>query len=59
MTWEIHRHDGSVSLLTVIHDHLGASPETAEQISGSGWMFVRSGLKTVLETGHGLTEPAS
>ncbi|TSI18719.1 SRPBCC family protein [Brevibacterium aurantiacum] len=59
VTWEIRRHDDSVSLLTVIHDHLGASPRTAEQVSGPGWMMVLSGLKTVLETGHGLTEPTS
>ena len=49
VTWEIEQHDGNVSLLTVVHDQLEASPKTAAGVAG-GWMFVLSGLKTLLET---------
>ena len=47
------RGDGGFSLLTVVHDRLEASPKTAENVAG-GWMFVLSGLKTLLETGEPL-----
>ena len=53
VTWEIEPQDGGYSLLTVAHDHLEASPKTAESVAG-GWMFVLSGLKTLLETGKPL-----
>jgi hypothetical protein len=45
--------DGGFSLLTVTHDRLDASPKTAAGVAG-GWMFVLSGLKTLLETGEPL-----
>jgi uncharacterized protein YndB with AHSA1/START domain len=52
VTWEVEpRRDGSC-LLTVVHDRLEDSPKTAESVSGSGWMTVLSGLKTLLETGQ-------
>lgn len=54
VTWEIEEQDDGVVLLTVVHDHLEDSPRTAESVSGIGWMTVLSGLKSVLETGHGL-----
>jgi hypothetical protein len=38
----------------VVHDQLEQSPRTAEGVSG-GWMFIISGLKTVLETGNPMT----
>lgn len=50
VTWEIEVMAGGVSKLTVIHDQLDGAPKTAEMVAG-GWMYVLSGLKTVLETG--------
>ena len=38
-------------MLTLIHDQLDESPKTATSVSGAGWMFVLSNLKTMLETG--------
>lgn len=55
ITWEIEPQPGGISKLTVIHDQLADSPKTAASVSG-GWMFVISGLKTLLETGHPLSE---
>src|SRR5919197_1353722 len=46
--------EGGVSKLTVVHDELGASPKTAASVYGEGWMYVLSGLKTLLETGEPL-----
>ena len=54
MTWEIEPQDGGVSKLTLVHDRLEESPKTAASVSGPGWMFVLSGLKTLLETGESL-----
>lgn len=54
VTWEIEPQDGGFSLLTVTHDRLENSPKTAESVSGTGWMMVLSGLKTLLETGEPL-----
>ncbi len=54
VTWEIEQQDGGVSLLTVVHDQLEGAPKTAASVSG-GWMFVLSGLKTLLETGEPLS----
>ena len=51
VTWEIEPQEGGYSLLTVTHDQLEGSPKTAESVSGTGWMMVLSGLKTLLETG--------
>jgi uncharacterized protein YndB with AHSA1/START domain len=53
VTWEIEPQDG-YSLLTVTHDRLDGAPKTAESVSGTGWMMVLSGLKTLLETGDRL-----
>jgi uncharacterized protein YndB with AHSA1/START domain len=55
VTWEIEPGQGGVCSLTVVHDRLESSPKTAESIAGPGWMFVLSGLKTLLETGEPLT----
>ena len=55
VTWEIEPQDGGVCKLTLVHDQLEASPKTASSVSGEGWMFVLSGLKTLLETGESLS----
>ena len=55
VTWEIEAIPGGVAKLTVVHDRLEASPRTAANVAG-GWMFIISGLKTVLETGQPLAE---
>jgi uncharacterized protein YndB with AHSA1/START domain len=54
VTWEIEPQDGGVSKLTVVHDQLEHAPKTAENVSG-GWMYVLSGMKTLLETGEPLS----
>ena len=54
VTWEIEPQDGGYCLLTLTHDQLHGSPKTAASVSGQGWMFVLSGLKTLLETGSAL-----
>ena len=55
MTWEIEPQEGGGHvLLTVVHDQLEHAPKTAAGVSGTGWMWVLSGLKTLLETGEGL-----
>jgi uncharacterized protein YndB with AHSA1/START domain len=51
VTWEIEPQASGVTLLTVVHDQLEAAPKTAASVSGVGWMYVLSGLKTLLETG--------
>jgi uncharacterized protein YndB with AHSA1/START domain len=50
VTWEIESQDGGVSKLTVVHDELEQSPKTAANVAG-GWMYILSGLKTLLEPG--------
>jgi uncharacterized protein YndB with AHSA1/START domain len=57
VTWEIEPHDGGYCKLTLTHDRLDGAPKTAESVSGQGWMFVLSGLKTLLETGAPLGAP--
>jgi uncharacterized protein YndB with AHSA1/START domain len=54
VTWEIEPMDGGYCMLTLTHDRLESAPKTAASVSGPGWMFVLSGLKTVLETGTSL-----
>lgn len=55
VTWEIEPHEDGYSRLTLIHDRLEGAPKTAASVAGSGWMFVLSGLKTLVETGEPLT----
>jgi uncharacterized protein YndB with AHSA1/START domain len=50
ITWEIEPQESGVTKLTVVHDQLEGAPKTAEQVAG-GWMYLLSGLKTLLETG--------
>jgi uncharacterized protein YndB with AHSA1/START domain len=53
VTWELEPQDGGVTKLTVVHDQLEGSPKTAASVAG-GWMYILSGLKTLLETGKPL-----
>ncbi|MFN2593927.1 MAG: SRPBCC domain-containing protein [Actinomycetota bacterium] len=55
VTWEIAPQEGGYCLVTVTHDQLEGAPMTAENVSGTGWMMVLSGLKTLVETGESLT----
>ncbi len=54
VTWELEPREHGMTLLTVVHDRLEGAPKTAENVSGEGWMFVLSNLKTFLETGKPL-----
>lgn len=54
VTWEIEPRDDGTTLLTVTHDRLEGAPKTAQSVSGTGWTYVISGLKTLLETGEPL-----
>ena len=54
VSWEIEPQEGGYALLTVTHDRLEGAPKTAESVSGTGWMMVLSGLKTLVETGQPL-----
>jgi uncharacterized protein YndB with AHSA1/START domain len=56
VTWEIEPQEDGTTLLTVVHDRLEGAPKTARSVSGTGWMYVVSGLKSLLETGKGLSE---
>ena len=53
VSWEIEPQEDGVSKLTVVHDQLEHAPKTAENVAG-GWMYILSGLKTLLETGEPL-----
>lgn len=55
VTWEIDPEAGGYCLVTVTHDQLEGAPRTAASVEGRGWMFVLSGLKTLLETGQPLS----
>jgi uncharacterized protein YndB with AHSA1/START domain len=57
VAWLINPQADGVTLLTVVHDHLDAAPKTAARVAATGWMRVLSGLKTVLETSEGMTDP--
>jgi uncharacterized protein YndB with AHSA1/START domain len=59
VTWEIEPQPDGLCKLTVTHDRLGDSPKTAAGVAGAGWMYVLSGLKTLLETGEPLVPQAS
>jgi uncharacterized protein YndB with AHSA1/START domain len=54
VTWEIADQGNGVCKLTLTHDRLDASPKTAASVTGAGWMYVLSGLKTYAETGKAL-----
>ena len=54
VSWEIEPQGDGTCLLTVVHDRLEGAPKTAASVSGTGWMFVLSNLKTFLETGRPL-----
>jgi uncharacterized protein YndB with AHSA1/START domain len=52
VTWEVEPQPGGFAKLTLIHDQLDASPETAASVRG--WSYILSNLKTVMETGEAL-----
>ena len=54
VTWTIEAQENGATLLTVVHDRLEGAPKTAAGVAGTGWMFVLSNLKTLLETGEPL-----
>ena len=54
VTFEIEPAGDGVCRLVVTHDRLDESPVTAQSVSGPGWMFVLSNLKSYLETGSAL-----
>jgi uncharacterized protein YndB with AHSA1/START domain len=54
VTWEIEPHEQGYCKLTLTHDRLEGAPRTAASVAGPGWMFILSGLKTLLETGEPL-----
>jgi uncharacterized protein YndB with AHSA1/START domain len=54
VTWEIEPAEGGVTKLTLVHDRLENSPKTAAGVTG--WTYILSGLKTLLETGKGFSE---
>ena len=56
VTWELEPREDGTTLLTVTHDRLEGAPKTAAGVSGTGWMYVLSGLKTLLETSQPLTQ---
>lgn len=51
VSWDIVPEQDGVCRLTLTHDRLEAAPKTAQSVSGPGWMYVLSGLKTLVETG--------
>jgi uncharacterized protein YndB with AHSA1/START domain len=53
VTWEIEPAGPGVTKLTLIHDEFPGETATYKRVAG-GWMFVLSGLKTLLETGEPL-----
>ena len=55
VTWEIEPQDRGVTKLVVVHDALEGAPKTAASVAG-GWMYILSGLKTLLETGRPLAD---
>jgi uncharacterized protein YndB with AHSA1/START domain/DNA-binding transcriptional ArsR family regulator len=52
VTWELEENDG-VTKLTAIHDRFPAGSRVYDNVAG-GWMYVLSGLKTLVETGRPL-----
>jgi len=55
VTWDIEPVGDGVCKLTLTHDKLDGAPKTAASVGGAGWMFVLSGLKTVVETGRSMS----
>jgi uncharacterized protein YndB with AHSA1/START domain len=52
VTWEFEE-EGGVTKLTAVHDQFPAGSKVYDNVAG-GWMFVLSGLKTLVETGEPL-----
>ncbi|RCK68158.1 hypothetical protein DT076_17370 [Desertihabitans brevis] len=66
VTWELTEYPSGLTRVVLTHD-VSAAPELAEEISGGGdpaqggggWLWSLSGLKTLLETGRSMDEPAA
>ncbi|WP_419819354.1 SRPBCC domain-containing protein [Glaciibacter flavus] len=54
VSWELDEVSPGLTRLALVHDRLDSSPRTAESVSGPGWMYVLSSLKSYLETGEAL-----
>ena len=50
VAWEIEPADGGTSKLTLVHDRLEGAPKTAASVTG--WSYILSNLKTLVETGE-------
>jgi uncharacterized protein YndB with AHSA1/START domain len=53
VTWEIEPRGDGLCLVTLTHDRLEASPRTAADVGGPGWLSVRCSMTTLLERGVG------
>ena len=58
LTWEIEEVAPGISKVTTIHDQFPSRTATFHQVAG-GMPFILSGLKSLLETGRPLQEPAA
>lgn len=66
LTWELTEFPGGLTLVKLTHD-LTAAPEYAAEVAGGtdpsqgggGWPWSLAGLKTLLETGSPMDEPAA
>lgn len=53
VTWEIELAGSAVTKLTIVHDQFPGETATYKDVA-DGWIYVLSGLKTLLETGEPL-----
>lgn len=67
LTWELTEYPSGLTRVVLTHD-VSAAPEYAAEIAGGGgdpdqggggWPWCLSGLKTLLETGRSMDEPAA
>ncbi|SDD61006.1 SRPBCC domain-containing protein [Auraticoccus monumenti] len=66
LTWELIQFEGGLTRVVLTHD-VTAAPQLAAEVAGGGepaqggggWLWSLSGLKTLLETGRSMDEPAA
>lgn len=66
LTWELIQFEGGLTRVVLTHD-VTAAPQLAPEVAGGGeptqggggWLWSLSGLKTLLETGRSMDEPAA
>ena len=66
VTWELTEYPGGLTRVLLTHD-VTAAPQLADEVAGGGdpqqggggWLWSLSGLKTLLETGRSMDEPAA